>query len=277
MLTLTVLEHNLILTRIHRFLLSIPCQSINRLTNTSSTMPDHTRRTSTRSTGPTPVYSRSSSYASSQSSPRRSRDSSTTSSYGKKHHRTDSHHSRESSYVSTDSRTTTSSRYTSEEPAQSSFDPDLVFMGQPPTAMPASYPFQPSVMLKLHDRPSKSMHLPSSGNLVATVALLQDLGNGKYAMNPKGVLRGKRPVDNLHELPSDYMSKLPRELRETALGYFSFPDIQVSEAGTYRLRVSLIQLPDVKSKSLDTMTLTCVDSNAFQVSPLRTPAASKKA
>jgi len=121
------------------------------------------------------------------------------------------------------------------------------------------------------------MHLPSSGNLVATVALLQDLGNGKYAMNPRGVLRGRRPVDNLHELPSEYISKLPRDLRETALGYFSFPDIEVAEAGTYRLRVSLIQLSDVKSKSSNTMTLTCVDSNAFHVSPSRTTSVAKKA
>ncbi|GAB7343583.1 hypothetical protein MBLNU457_1585t1 [Dothideomycetes sp. NU457] len=230
-------------------------------------MPDYTRRSSTRSGGPTPVSSRSSSYASSQSSSRKSRDSSTANGYARKHHRSDSHHDRKPSYVSTDSRITTFSRHDSEEPAQSSFDPDLVFMGHPPTAIPANYPFQPSVMLKLTDRPSKGMHLPSSGNLVATVALLQDLGNGRYAMNPKGVLRGKPPVDNLHELPSEYISRLPRDLRETALGYFSFPDVQVAETGTYRLRVSLVQLPDVKGKSFDTMTLTCVDSDAFRVSP----------
>lgn len=230
-------------------------------------MPNYNRRSSTRSSGPTSVNSRSSSYSSSQSSSCKSRDSSTASSYARKHHRSDSHHDRKSSYVSTDSRTTTYSRHASEEPVESSFDPDLVFMGHPPTAMPANYPFQPSVMLKLADRPSKDMHLPSSGNLVATVALLQDLGNGRYAMNPRGVLRGRRPIDNLHELPSEYISRLPRDLRETALGYFSFPDVQVAETGTYRLRVSLVQLPDVRGKSSDTMTLTCVDSDAFQVSP----------
>jgi len=120
------------------------------------------------------------------------------------------------------------------------------------------------------------MHLPSSGNLVATVALLQDLGNGKYAMSPRGVLRGRCPVDNLHELPSEYISRLPRDMRETALGYFSFPDIQIAETGTYRLRVSLVQLPDVKSKSFDTMTLTCVDSDEFQVSPSRVSSAMKR-
>lgn len=100
---------------------------------------------------------------------------------------------------------------------------------------------------------------------MAVVTVLMSVSGGQWVSNPSGVLRGKRPVDNLHELPADYRNRLPRDLERVSQGYFAFPDVAICKPGVFRVRVSLISFPDATSGRQDTQTLVHVDSNAFRV------------
>lgn len=83
---------------------------------------------------------------------------------------------------------------------------------------------------------------------------------------PQGYLRGQKMIDNAHEFPADYVDSLPRDLRKSAIGYVSFPNLTVERPGTYRIRITLLKMADVGYGD-ETETLLSVDSNAFRVEP----------
>ena len=187
----------------------------------------------------------------------------------KRHSRDDSRHSRKSNHnlkSSGGSASVSSSRHDSLEPTSTKPAFELYYMSQPSQALSAGTPFRPSVLMSARPSTSHKSHndLPF-GELIAVASLLTDAGSGRYAPSPLNMPRGQRPVDNLHQLPWEYQCRLPHDLRDAALGYFSFPDLTIGRAGIYRIRVSVVQVPDVRSRSQETQTLLSVDSAPFRV------------
>ncbi|KAG8625349.1 hypothetical protein KVT40_007100 [Elsinoe batatas] len=192
------------------------------------------RKTSSRKEGPTPVYRK-------EEPPKKSRRSS------------HSHHSSRHTEASTSSSSssTSSSKYS------------LKIMGQPPNLVPVGYPFQPSVLVTKWSSSSKKHSSSSrSGSIVAVVSLVSASSG---AALPSGVIRGQRLVSSIHDLPEDYRERLPSDLRSTATGYVSFPSVSVTQPGSYCVKVSLLRLPESKSKSRDADTIVTVESEPFQV------------
>lgn len=69
----------------------------------------------------------------------------------------------------------------------------------------------------------------------------------------------------MHSLPSDYLSKLPREVREQALGYVSFPTLSVARAGCYRVRITLLKLAGAGEAEQDAQTVAVVETGILRV------------
>ncbi|KAF2224072.1 hypothetical protein BDZ85DRAFT_280685 [Elsinoe ampelina] len=190
------------------------------------------RKTSSRKDGPTPIYRK-------EDSPKKSRRSS------------HSHHSSRHAEASSSSSSSSSSRYS------------LKIMGQPPNLVPVGYPFQPSVLVTKRSSSSKKHSSSSrSGSIVAVISLVSACSG---AALPSGVIRGQRLVSSVHDLPEDYRERLPSDLRSTAIGYVSFPSVSVTHPGSYCVKVSLLRLPESKSKSRDADTIVTIESEPFQV------------
>ncbi|TKX20681.1 hypothetical protein C1H76_7067 [Elsinoe australis] len=195
-------------------------------------MADMFRRTSSRKNGPSPVYRNGDDSPSKKSSSRSKSHS----------HR---HHSESSSSSS-------SSKY------------GMAVMGQPPNLIPVGYTFQPSILITKRQSSSREHSSDSSrsGSFVAVVSLIS---SSSGAPLPNGVLRGQRLFSSVHDLPRDYRDRLPSDLKSTALGYVSFPNLAVTHPGSYQVKVALLRMPDSKSRSRDTDTLATIESQEFQV------------
>ncbi|KAF2155107.1 hypothetical protein K461DRAFT_107896 [Myriangium duriaei CBS 260.36] len=204
-------------------------------------------RTASRTRGPVPVMIR---HAEDYSPSPSSRTESSRSSSSSKGH--SSHSSRSSSRRHSDRHSSgPSSKY------------GLTMLSAVPDMLPASYPFQPSVMATKRRSSSSSSHRSrSSGNLVAVATLV----SAHHSMPvPQGVLRGSNLVASFAELPSDYRARLPSDLKATGLGYASFPNLTVASPGEYKLRISLLKLPSSSSRSRETETLVSIETGKFQV------------
>ncbi|GAM85627.1 hypothetical protein ANO11243_036340 [Dothideomycetidae sp. 11243] len=165
-------------------------------------------------------------------------------------------------------RSSTKQHVESYSSSSSSSKYSLAIMASPPSLVPAGYPFQPSVMVtKRHSHSSSHRHHHSSssssaGRLITVVTLM----SAHHSIPlPNGYLRGPLLVSSVSDLPSDYRCRLHPELRVTALGYTSFPNLSIVHPGEYRLRVSLLRLPKSNSKSRDSETLSYVESGVFQI------------
>ncbi|KAF4550458.1 Hypothetical protein D9617_17g047260 [Elsinoe fawcettii] len=136
-------------------------------------------------------------------------------------------------------------------------------MGQPPNMVPVGYPFQPSALVNKRSSSSRKHSSSSrSGSIVAVVSLVSA---STGAALPSGVIQGQRLFSSVHDLPQDYRERLPSDLRESAIGYVSFPNITVTNPGSYCIKVSLLRLPESKSRSRETETIVSVESQPFQV------------
>jgi len=224
-------------------------------------MADSSRRTNTRSSGPRPVETRRSHEPRTSSHHHRDASSKQRDSYHDSHH---SRNSKNNSQETSESR----SRQETGSAERSSQKLSLDIMGQPPRGVHAGYRFQPSVMISTKQSSSKKHRRPSSvnvNNLVAVATLLAASPNGTLTSVPPGVLEGQKLFDNVHNLPSDYLGRLPQDMRDQALGYVSFPGLTVRRPGTYRLRTTLLGLPEVDSTTGETTDITAVDSEIFRV------------
>lgn len=151
--------------------------------------------------------------------------------------------------------------YSKPPPTSYSFNLDL--MSGPPDTIEAAYTsFEPSVLIS---SPDARHYPPSTSNLIAVVSLVQLSSSGTQAPVPTGYLAGSRLFDNIHGLPSDYVAKLPRDLRHTSVGYVSFPDLRIERPGFFKLRVSLLRLADVGSERQETTTVSVVESAHIKV------------
>jgi len=228
-------------------------------------MAETVRRSYARPSGPRPVESRSSSYSSARKSSKNSSTTTVVNKTNKRHyHRIDSQPSSDLDYQTEafGQYPAVSSSRPSEDSKYTCTDFNLLFMSQLPASMSVGSRFQPSVILTAQGSAPRK---PTSSGLMAVATVLGSNGKGQWISSPPGVLRGKHPVDNLHELPADYRNRLPRDLERVSQGYFAFPDVAICKPGVYRVRISLVSFPDARSGQQDTETLMHVDSNAFRV------------
>lgn len=133
-------------------------------------------------------------------------------------------------------------------------------MGAPPAHLEAGHTsFQPCILVT-------SSNPGQCSNLVAVASLVTPSSTtGALTALPSGYLLGPKLFDNIHPLPAEYSAKLPRDLRDSALGYVSFSSLCIHKPGTYRVRFTLLKLADTTASTQDAVAISSVDSDYVRV------------
>jgi hypothetical protein len=164
-------------------------------------------------------------------------------------------------------------RRRSSKPQPSSMKPsvrpkwELDVIGQPRKVVPLGV--EMSVMASLRF-PSADLAIDASNvditRLLAVASLVSDTRSGERVPLESGLLTGQKLFDSVHEIPEQHVEAMARSQPcRVALGYFTFPGLLIRQAGSYRLRTTLIQMSGSGSSQQDATTLLSVDSEPIKV------------
>ncbi|KAK3719928.1 hypothetical protein LTR37_004051 [Vermiconidia calcicola] len=144
---------------------------------------------------------------------------------------------------------------------------ELDVTGQPSKGIQLGVPVEKSVMLSL--RLSASDQVINASNvdterLFAVTSLVADTRSGDRVPLEPGVLSGQKILDSVHPIPEHCAATLARNHPcRLALGYFSFPGLLIRQAGTYRIRTTLVKTGG--SADAGATSLLSVDSEPIKV------------
>ena len=98
-------------------------------------------------------------------------------------------------------------------------------------------------------------------SLFAVVSLVADSRSRERMPLEAGYLTGQKLFDSVHAIPHDCLDlRPPDQACRALLGYLSFPYLIIRQAGTYRLRITLLQMSGAAATSL-----LCIDSELIRV------------
>ncbi|KAK5170580.1 uncharacterized protein LTR77_005168 [Saxophila tyrrhenica] len=141
---------------------------------------------------------------------------------------------------------------------------ELDVIGQPASGIQLGMPVEKSVMISLKlpspEHAEKASCINTS-SLFALTSLVSDSSNGERVPQEPNALCGMKTLDSIHPIPEHVVDNLARNypLRQ-ALGYFSFPGMVIRQAGTYRIRTTLVRMGEAGANSL-----LAVDSEPIKV------------
>ena len=160
-------------------------------------------------------------------------------------------------------------RRTSEpDPVNASAEPlsfELHVVAQPPAGIPLGMSVETSAIVSLQlpsaDRVISASNVDTS-HLFAVTSLVTDNRNGERVPLEAGSLTGQKVYDSVHPIPEECAAGVAARNGpfRINLGYFSFPGLLIRQAGTYRVRTTLVKM-DVSGAD----TLLAVDSEPIKV------------
>ena len=102
--------------------------------------------------------------------------------------------------------------------------------------------------------------------LFAAVSLVADTRSGERVPVEAGLLGGQKSFDSVHEIPEEHVETMARSQPcRVALGYFTFSGLVIRQAGSYRIRTTLIQMPASGSSQQGATSILSVDSESIKV------------
>lgn len=154
-----------------------------------------------------------------------------------------------------------------EAPAKPKWELDII--GQPPRVFPLGMEIETSAMVSLRfpsaDRAADSGHVDTS-RLFAVASLVADTRSGERVPVESGSLTGQKLFDSVHAIPEEHVATMARSQPcRLALGYFTFPGLLVRQYGSYRIRITLVQMPASGSSQQGATSLLAVDSEPIKV------------
>ncbi|KAK3052258.1 hypothetical protein LTR09_006468 [Extremus antarcticus] len=167
-------------------------------------------------------------------------------------------HKKESSHR----RRTTNPQPTNAAPERPRIELDVI--GQPSPGIQLGMPVEESIMISVRhssrDQAVSSSNIDTSG-IFAVTSLVSEGQNGERVPLEPGAMCTEKQADSIHPLPENCLDTLARtHPSRQPLGYFSFPDMIIRQAGTYRIRTTLLRMGES-----GTTTLMAVDSNPIKV------------
>ena len=144
---------------------------------------------------------------------------------------------------------------------------ELNVIEQPARGIQLGMLVEASVMVSLRlpsaDRVISSDCVDTS-RLLAITSLVADTRNGERMSLEAGSLTGQKMYDSIHPIPEECADTLARNQPcRIALGYFSFPGLLIRQAGTYRIRTTLVKMSN--SADAGATSLLAVDSEPIKV------------
>jgi hypothetical protein len=146
---------------------------------------------------------------------------------------------------------------------------ELDVIGQPHKVVPLGMEVETSVMASLRF-PTADQAI-DGGNvditrLLAVASLVADTRGGERVPVESGMLTGQKLFDSVHEIPEEHVETMARtQPCRIALGYFTFPGLLIRQAGSFRLRITLLQMPVSGSSQAGATTILSVDSEPIKV------------
>ena len=144
---------------------------------------------------------------------------------------------------------------------------ELDVIGQPAQGIQLGMPVETSVMISLRLPASDrlvSTNIIDTSRLFALTSLVDDARSEERTPLDPGSLAGQKMSDSIHPIPEQCAATLALDDPcKKALGYFSFPGLVIRQAGTYRIRTTLVKMdgaPDSGASSL-----LAVDSEPIRV------------
>lgn len=103
-----------------------------------------------------------------------------------------------------------------------------------------------------------------TSNLLAAASLVAENHHGERLPMQAGLLTAPTLFDNVHPVSEDQSGLATKQQAyRTVLGSLSFPDLMIRQAGTYRIRTTLIQIGMTQESGATS--LLSVDSHPIQV------------
>ncbi|SMR49249.1 unnamed protein product [Zymoseptoria tritici ST99CH_1E4] len=155
---------------------------------------------------------------------------------------------------------------------------ELDVIGQPPQNIVYGTSVETSVLLSLR-LPSPELAAryanADTSRLLAIVSLVEESRSGERKPMESGTLTSQQMSDSVHPIPEEYAETLARSQPDRAhLGYFTFPALLIRQPGSFRLRVTLIQV--CPSASGGGSTVAAVDSESIKVERRHTGSSSQR-
>ncbi|KAK5115666.1 hypothetical protein LTR62_000755 [Meristemomyces frigidus] len=147
----------------------------------------------------------------------------------------------------TSPRRKSSSRRTTEPLAERPYF-QLNIIGQPQRSIALGQTIDSSVLVSLRfpagtPAPNALAAATDTSTLFAVCSLLTENRSGDRVPLEPGLLTGQKLFDSVHSVPNDYAVRAAgQEPCRVVLGYFSFPELLIRQAGTYRIRTTLLQM-----------------------------------
>lgn len=126
-----------------------------------------------------------------------------------------------------------------------------------------------SVMVSLRfptaDRAAEGANIDTS-RLVAVASLVADTRSGERVLVESGLLTGQKLFDSVHDIPQEHIETIERNQPcRVVLGYFTFPGLMIRQAGVYRIRTTLFQMPGSGNPQQGGTAVLAIDSEPVKV------------
>ncbi|EMC94177.1 hypothetical protein BAUCODRAFT_222983 [Baudoinia panamericana UAMH 10762] len=123
---------------------------------------------------------------------------------------------------------------------------ELDVIGQPPQSVVLGMPVDTTVLVTLRfpnaDRHISAASIDTSAFFAAT-SLITDNRSGERVPLESGILSGQKLFDSIHPIPEACPDRFANDQPcSLVLGYFSFTSLLIRQPGTYRIRISLIEM-----------------------------------
>ena len=146
---------------------------------------------------------------------------------------------------------------------------ELDVIGQPHRIIPLGLEVETSVMASLRfptaERASEGVNIDTS-RLFAVASLVADTRSGERIPVESGLMTGEKLLDSVHEVPEEHVETMSRSQPcRVVLGYFTFSGLLIRQAGSYRIRVTLIQMPVSGSSQQGATSVLSIDSEPIKV------------
>lgn len=146
---------------------------------------------------------------------------------------------------------------------------ELDVIGQPHRVVPLGMEVETSVMASLRF-PTADLAIDGSNvditRLFAVASLVKDTRSGERVPVESGMLTGQKLFDSVHEIPEEHVETMARSQPcRVALGYFTFSGLLIRQAGSFRIRTTLIQMPVSGTSQQGATTILAVDSEPIKV------------
>jgi hypothetical protein len=143
---------------------------------------------------------------------------------------------------------------------------ELDIIGQPNRVVPLGMEVETSVMASLRFPTADQAIDGGNVDITRLLAVASLVADTRGVPVESGMLTGQKLFDSVHEIPEEHVETMARtQPCRIALGYFTFPGLLIRQAGSFRLRITLLQMPVSGSSQQGATTILSVDSEPIKV------------